>query len=407
MSITRRQFVGGSFGGLFALAARHRCDELFAADVSKSTARCVVLWMGGGPSQLETFDPRPGTATGGPTKDIETSVAGVRIAENLPQIARRMNQLTILRGLTSPEGDHDRGSYFLHTGYPYLQAFLRPALGSIASHESEKSDQPQFVTIGTKGLGPAYLGPDHAPFAVEDPSEAVRLMTGLGRQRRSLRQLDEFNARFDGEHFDIGLQRRRTMLQRIERMLTTPFVKALDISLAGDADRTRYGDSEFGRRCLVARRLLESGVKFVEIHHDGWDTHSDNFNSVARLCGEIDHPWATLIDDLRASGLWEDTILVWMGEFGRTPRINGTNGRDHFPRITPVVVGGGAIQRGGVLGRTDKYGQEIESDEFTVPDLFATLLKAMRINPGLQFRNEFGAVAPVTDHGTVISQLLT
>lgn len=404
--LTRRQFLGGSLGGLFAFAARHGRDSLFAADTLKSTRRCLVLWMGGGPSQIDTFDPKPGMATGGQVQGIATSVPGLSIAAGLPQIAKRFESLSVIRGLTSPEGDHDRGSHLLHTGYPFVPAFPRPALGSIISHENPPTDYPLFVSIGAKGFGPAYLGPDHAPFVVEDPGRAVQLMTGLRKQRPFIRRVQEFNGRFEREHVDGALERRSASVQRIERMLTTPFVKALDPVSAPEKDRVRYGDSQFGQRCLLARRLIESGVRFVEVHHDGWDTHDDNFNQVSRLCSEIDGPWATLIDDLQASGLWSDTVVVWMGEFGRTPQINGNNGRDHFPQITPVVLGGGGIRGGQLVGRTDKHGLTIEDGKVTVPDLFATLIKALGLDPSHEFRTEFGAIAPVTDHGEPISSLL-
>jgi len=262
------------------------------------------------------------------------------------------------------------------------------------------------VSIGARGLGPAYMGPDHAPFAVEDPAQAVRLMTGLRRQRSALRRLDEFNARFDAEHVDAQLARRRTSLQRMERMLTTPFVAALDVDQASESDRVRYGEGEFARRCLLARRLLEAGVRFVEVVHGGWDTHDDNFNNVTRLCSEVDRPWAALMDDLQASGLWEETVLVWMGEFGRTPQINSNTGRDHFPRSTPVALGGGGLRGGVAVGATNRLGLEIDGASVTVPDLFATLLATLGIDPAHEFRTEFGAIAPATDKGTPIAELV-
>jgi hypothetical protein len=398
--------VRASLGGFFAFASQHQWSHLLAAHPKQGTKRCIVLWMGGGPSQLDTFDPKPGVSTGGPVETIATKVPGLHISSFLPKIAQRFDHLSVLRGLTSPEGDHDRGSHFLHTGYPFVQAFPRPTLGSVVSHENPASDFPLFVSVGAKGLGPAYMGPDHAPFAIEDPQQALQLIGGLRKQRVAMRQIEQFSARFDQEHADEGLARRRAALQKVERMLTTPFVKALDVGSASTDDLQRYGDSTFGQRCLLARRLVESGVKFVEIQHDGWDTHDNNFENVARLCGEIDGPWAALVDDLRASGLWNETILIWMGEFGRTPQINGNNGRDHFPKATPVVLGGGGIRGGLSIGATDKYGLEITEGLTQVPDLFATLLTALGVDPTHEFRTEFGATAPASDGGKVIESLL-
>ena len=403
---SRRRFLGHSLGGVFAFAMKHACDSLFAAEPGGAVKRCVVLWMGGGPSQMETFDPKPGKVTGGPTTSIATKVPGIEIASNFPEIAKRMDRLSIIRNLSSPEADHDRGQYIMHTGYPLVQAFPRPTLGAIVSHESPVADFPMFVSVGGSGLGPAYMGPDHAPFAVQDPAAAVQLIAGLRRQRRSMQFLEEFSTRFDESHLGSGLDRRRATLQRIERMMTTPFVKALDVDSASESDRARYGEGEFGRRCLLARRLLESGVRFVEIQHDGWDTHSDNFNAVASLCGEIDAPWSALLDDLQSNGLWNETLVVWMGEFGRTPQINSDNGRDHFPNATPVVLGGGAIKGGIVVGQTNETGLEIAGDKVTVPDLFATLLTGLGLNPAHEFRTEFGAVALASDHGKPIGALL-
>jgi uncharacterized protein (DUF1501 family) len=406
MKPSRRRFFTTTASGMFALSLRHSCSRLFAATPSGPVKRCVVLWMGGGPSQLETFDPKPGQTTGGPTTAIETSAPGISIAANLPEIAKRMDRLSVIRNLSSPEGDHDRGQYLLHTGYPLIQAFPRPTLGSVISHESAAADFPMFVSVGATGLGPAYMGPDHAPFAVQDPAAAVRLIAGLRRQRRSMKFLDEFSSQFDATHAHPGVDRRRATLQKMERMLTTPFVSALDIDNSPQTDRDRYGDSEFGRRCLLARRLLEAGVRFVEVQHDGWDTHSDNFNAVANLCGGIDRPWSTLIDDLQASGLWNETLVVWMGEFGRTPQINADTGRDHFPNVTPVVLGGGGLRGGVAVGRTNATGLEIDGDKVTVPDLFATLMTAMGLDPAYEFRTEFGAVAKATEDGKPIAALL-
>jgi hypothetical protein len=404
--LSRRTLLQMAGTGVFSFSCRHRCDAIFATPPTNSVKRCIVLWMEGGPSQMETFDPKPGTATGGPTETLATSVPGISIAKHLPKIATKMQHLSIIRNLASPEGDHDRGSHFLHTGYPQVPAFPRPALGSVISHESPTADHPLFVSIGSRGFGPAYMGPDHAPFSVEDPNVAVTQLRELTKQRTLLRRLDSFNQAFDQDHYDNNLARRKSSIARIERLLSTPFVKALNVDSSPTQDLERYGDTTFGRRCLLAKRLLESGVRFVEVTHSGWDTHDDNFNNVARLCNEIDGPWSTLIDDLQASGLWDDTVVVWMGEFGRTPQINANNGRDHFPQVTPVVLGGGGIRGGQAIGQTNKLGVEIEGSSVTVPDLFATLLSTFGIDPNHQFQNEFGAIAPASDNGKVIQGLV-
>jgi uncharacterized protein (DUF1501 family) len=177
------------------------------------------------------------------------------------------------------------------------------------------------------------------------------------------------------------------------------------MELEPQASRERYGESGFGQSCLLARRLLESGVRFVEIQLGGWDTHTDNFNAVRNLCGELDGPWSCLMDDLSASGLLDETIVVWMGEFGRTPQINGQNGRDHYPNSTPVVIGGGGIAGGRVVGKTNKNGTEIDGPSYKVADLFATIFNQFNIKPDQEFTTNFDSPTTATDKGQIIKEL--
>jgi hypothetical protein len=401
----RRTFLGGTLGGFFAYALRNRSESLFAQESTARARRCVVLWMDGGPSQVDTFDPKPGAETGGPTKAIETAARGVRIAESLPQIARRMKKLSIVRSITSKEGDHLRGNYLLHTGYPLVEGFARPSLGAMVSKETPEARTPKYVSLGAAGFGPAYLGASHAPFSVEDVPKALESLRAVGRKKDRIRFLRALDQDFEEAHPAELISVREEMLRKIEDLSDTSFVRALDLDAEPSRDRERYGKSAFGQRCLAARRLLESGVRFVEIHQDGWDTHVDNFSKVRDLCSTIDGPWAALMDDLDAKGLLDETIVLWMGEFGRTPTINAQNGRDHYPRVTCAVVGGGGLQGGRVVGETDRAGAGIEKDPVTVPDLFATLFAAFGLDPRRRFRTEFGGTATLTDNGTPIKAL--
>jgi len=403
---TRRTFLGGSLGGFFAYALRHREEGLFAQESTGRARRCVVLWMDGGPSHVDTFDPKPGEETGGPTKAIETAARGVRIAAWLPQIARRMNRLSIVRSISSKEGDHLRGQYLFHTGYPLVEGFARPALGAMISKETPEARIPKYVSLGAAGFGPAFLGASHAPFSIEDLPQALDSLRAVGRKKERIKFLRTLDDDFDRAHPAEVLAGREEMLRKIEELSDTPFVRALDLDTEPSRDRERYGTSTFGRRCLAARRLLESGVRFVEIHQDGWDTHVDNFAKVGEVCGLIDAPWAALMDDLAAKGLLDETIVLWMGEFGRTPTINARNGRDHYPRVTCAVLGGGGLQGGRVVGETDRLGANVVKDQVGVPDLFATLVQAFGVDPKRRFRTEFGGTATLTDNGTPIKSLL-
>ncbi|MGI9516655.1 MAG: DUF1501 domain-containing protein [Pirellulaceae bacterium] len=408
ISINRRQMLGGSIGGFFAYAARNHCDGLFASEVNSSARakRCIVLWMDGGPSQLDTFDPKPGTSTGGEFQSIETAAPGMRISETLPRVARQMDALSIVRNLTSDIGDHQRAQYYLHTGYQFVSSFPRPSLGSVISSTGGESALPNYVALGSAGYGPAFMGPEHAPFSIENAAQARQLLNTLRRRRGRLRLLGELGSEFDAQHPGPLLEQRKSMISRIGALSATQFSSALDLEQASPADRSRYGDSEFARNCLVARRLLDLGVRFVEIQRGGWDTHDNNFRAVRRLTGDIDRPLAALMEDLRNSGMLEDTIVIWMGEFGRTPRINGRAGRDHFPRVTPVVLGGGPIQGGRVIGGTNELGTEIQGEPWQVPDLFATIMSAFGVEPDEEFTTDFDSPTTATDGGRIIEGLL-
>lgn len=410
MTIDRRTVLGGALGGFFGLAMRNHCDTLLAAlpgaSPTAKAKRCIVLWMNGGPSQIETFDPKPGTATGGQFKSLATPVTGLRISETLPEISKRMDSLSVIRNLSSPEGEHQRGQYYLHSGFRFVPGFPRPSMGSVVSHEAPPAEFPQYVSIGSRGYGPAYMGPDHAPFSIENADEALELMRSIRQKKTRIGLLQELGADFDTGHGAEMLRRRRAMITRIKSLVTTPFVEALELDKEGADARKRYGDNEVARSFLLARRLLEVGVPFVELQVDGWDTHANNFPRVRQLCESIDTPWSALMDDLNSSGMLDETIVLWMGEFGRTPNINGQAGRDHFPQVTPVAIGGGGIPGGQIVGATNRTGTEIDGDAYGVPDLFATVFAALGIDPAAQFTTAFDSPTSATDDGKVIQELL-
>jgi len=392
-------------GGFFAFALAHSSGRLFAGEGSRAR-KMLVIWADGGPSQFETFDPKPDTETGGPLGAIETAARGLRISETLPGMARHMDKLSVVRNLRSPEGEHQRARYFLHTGFPLVDSFPRPALGAVAAQQGGDEVLPGYVSLGAPGFGPAYLGSQWGPFAIEDPGETRRLLRVLESRRDRISLARSFSERFRQAHPDADpALARLAVLERIEKLVDTPFERALDLERDRE-ERARYGRGTLADRLLVARRLLELGTPFVEVHQGGWDTHQDNAANVGRLCRELDGPWATLMDDLAAGGLLEETVVVWLGEFGRTPAINGANGRDHFPQVTPVVIGGGGIAGGRVIGATNADGTAIEGESFEVADLFATLLGRLGVAPRDEFPTDFGSMTEATDGGRVIADLL-
>lgn len=409
--LNRRQLIGGSISGFFAFAARNQLDSFVSRAMDPNgkpgkARRCLILWMEGGPSQLDTFDPKPGTSTGGPLRAISTSAPGVEISETLPEVARQMHNLSVIRNLTSREGEHVRASYYMHTGFKFVPSFPRPALGSVIAHEMPDCDFPKYVSLGSPGYGPAYMGPENSPFSIEDPAQARDLIRAIRRRSDRLSLLRQLDSSFNRAHDDPRIQQRGAILEKIERMATTDFANCLDISRLKQSDLRRYGDTEFGRRCLVARQLLEMGVSFVEVQQSGWDTHANNFANVRRLCSQIDRPFAALVEDMKSSGMYNDTLIVWMGEFGRTPAINAQQGRDHFPAVTPVVLGGGPFRSGLAVGKTDGSGRQIDGDAYQVADLFATLLHAFGIEADREFTTDFDSPTTATEQGKLIRELV-
>lgn len=389
--------------------------KAFAEQAGTQTTRrrsCILLWMPGGPSQTDTFDPKPGHANGGPFQAIETSVPGIRISEHLPKLARHMHHLVPIRSMQSREGDHGRGTYFVKTGYAPQGPVAYPTFGSLVSHERQASDRnlPGFVSIAPLRLfspgafSAGFLGPQYAPLVVgeasfgrraADPDEALRV-ENLERDRAvtsaqaaaRLEMLERMEHAFVAEHPDAPARAHRDAYQQATRMMQPESAATFDLTQEDDALRDAYGRNSFGQACLLARRLVERGVPFVEISLSqangvarlGWDTHSDNFETVQALSGVLDAGWATLIGDLQSRGLLENTVMAWMGEFGRTPQINGRNGRDHFPQAWTTVLGGGGIRGGQVVGRTSDSGLSIEDRPVTVPDLLSTLCSALGID---------------------------
>jgi hypothetical protein len=384
--------AGASLGWFGELAAQAAFDP-------GRKRSCIVLWMAGGPSQMDTFDLKPGTDNGGPVKEIDTTVPGVRISEHLPQVARQMQHLAIVRSMQTKEGDHARATAHLHTGYLPQGPIRFPSLGALVSHElaDAQADLPGFVSIGS-GLQPSvaagFLGPQHAPLVVgggrgEAPGGALRvedLSTPVSAARWDERfsLLRELEAPFLASRPGPGAASHVTAYDRAARLRSPAATRAFDLAEESDATRDQYGRSRFGQGCLLARRLVERGVPFVEVSLGGWDTHEDNADRVNNLCGTLDPAWAALLADLGARGLLSSTLVVWMGEFGRTPGINPRAGRDHFPAAWSVVLGGGGIRGGQAIGRTSASGLAVEERPAHVPDLMATICVALGLDPKKQ-----------------------
>lgn len=416
-SYPRREFLERSIGAgaLAAIGAPTLFPALAARaeDLRRAGTACILLWMQGGPSQLETFDPKPGHENGGPTQAIPTSVPGIHIAEHFPSLAREMKDVAIVRSMTNREGNHQRATYQLHTGYAPTAALRHPTLGSIVALEkgNEESDLPSFVAIGRAGgggarLGGGFLGVEYDPFEVARPGRVPEdVEPGVARDRfdRRLRLLDKLGAR--DARFEPRAADHRALYRRAARLSGSPRLEAFDLDRESASIRDAYGDSEFGRGALLARRLVEIGVPFVEVRLGGWDTHQDNFERSRNLSAQVDPAFAALVRDLRSRGLLDSTLIVWMGEFGRTPRVNPRGGRDHFPRAFSVALAGAGIAGGQVIGRTSDDGTTVIDRPVTVPDLFASMARALHINPDKENTATLGRPVPIVTGGSPVGEL--
>lgn len=411
MGLSRRGFLGVGAGGFASFAFRHRFDAFLP-----SAKSVIVLWMDGGPSQIDTFDPRPGRPTGGEFKAVDTAADGMKFSQHLWRTAAHADRLAVLRTVTSGEQDHVRGGYLLHTGYKQSGMVIHPGLGSIVSSEKGgTAGIPGYVSIKSSQAftlgrepGPGFLGPEHAPFVIGDsrkPDETLRALDPSVKDRLAL--LEDLNAEFHRDHSGENIDKRKTFHALAKGLKDSVFAKALDLRDETAEAVARYlgenpTNTQFGYGCLVARRLVESGVKFVEVNLGGWDTHADNFRQTAALCGMLDPAMSALLHDLERRGLLDETVVVWMGEFGRTPEINAGRGRDHWPGGFSVVLGGGGVQGGRVIGELDEDGREIRKDPIRVQDLFATLCVLLGIDPDKRFMSHSTGTVRLTDHGVPV-----
>jgi Protein of unknown function (DUF1501) len=382
-----------------------------SAAVGPGRARaCILLYMVGGPSQLDTFDPKPGTDSAAGLGAIATTVDGVRFGELLPGVARQARRLAVIRSISSSEGNHVRAVHLMHTGYTPGGGVQHPAFGALVSAERSRGPLPGYVAIGGPGADGGFLGAAHSPFAVLAPSRPVRNLhrfRGLDQERFAerlelRRQLDRD---FAAAHASPIVAGQRAVNERAVAMMNASQVAAFELEREHASTRRTYGESDFGLGCLMARRLVEAGVPFVEVMHKGWDTHFDHQNRIRPLCAELDRAMSALLADLAARGLLDSTLVVWTGDFGRTPEISARGGRDHYPKVTPAVLAGGGVRGGQVIGATDGRGVEVVERSLSVPDLFASICAALGLDPRRSRMSPEGRPLTTVDGGSQIKEL--
>ena len=431
--LSRRDLLRLSAFGTFG-ASMSKWFPLLANETAATTPRhrsMILLWMTGGPSQTDTFDMKPGHENGGPFKPIDTSVPGIQICEHLPQLAKQMEHCVPIRSMSTKEGDHTRATYLMRTGNLPTGPIEYPSIGSLFSKElgQDNSELPNFVAVAPytqfnpAAFGPGFLGPKFAPLIVGDPNRTpaggganyndsltvknLALPPGVAEDRADTRLslLGDLETDFAKNRPGLISDSHRSAYASAVRMMRSEAVKAFELDGENDKLRDAYGRNQFGQACLLARRLVERGVPFVEVSLNGvgnnqafaWDTHLQNFTSVKALLEVLDPAWSTLMTDLKDRGLLDSTLILWMGEFGRTPKINPQMGRDHFPNAWSSVLCGGGIKGGQVIGKTSDDGMKVEQRPVSVQDLYSTLCQALRLDSTKQNISNVGRPIRLAD----------
>ena len=415
--MSRRHFVSHLAGSAALVApATDFASALLAnaADMNRRHKSCILLWMGGGPSTIDLWDLKPGSPTGGPFRPISTSADGVQICEHLPMMAKQMHHMSIVRSMSTREADHMRGRYYMHTGYVPNPSVEHPGYGSVVAHELAEQvshlEIPPFVSVGGGSVGPGFLGMTWAPFVVDSNGNVRNLDMGVDPVRldQRLAMLDAVESRFIGERRGGSSEEHMKVVDKTIRLMSSRQMEAFKVSKESPEVRERYGNTGFGRGCLMARRLVEAGVPFVEVDLGGWDNHSGIFPTLeGQKLPDLDRAMSALVSDLADRGMLDDTAIVWMGEFGRTPNINGAGGRDHWARSWSVVVGGAGFRRGVVVGETSADGKEVVTEPYSSQDLMASVLRSLDISLETTFTSKNGRPMRIANSGKVIKDLFS
>jgi hypothetical protein len=411
--LDRRGFLRGIALGAAGLSSVSFTDlmALQAEELRKRQRACILLWMAGGPSQFETFDPKPGTAHGGDATAIASAVPGITIANGWEKTARVMGDIALVRSMTNKEGNHQRATYQLHTGYAPTGTVKHPHIGCVAANElgDPKFDLPHIVSIGGPTIGAGMLGVALEPFVVRDPGQPPANVVPAVSRPRFARRLNLLHAlEHSGFERTGGADRVKdhtATYRQTMSMVLSPRMHAFDLSGEDPKVRVGYGTSAFGQGCLLARRLVQAGVTFVEVRSNGWDHHEQIKERIGKLSHEVDPAFAALISDLKSRGMLDKTLVVWMGEFGRTPKINPRAGRDHFPRVFNVALAGGGIKGGQVIGASSADGTEVKDRPVAVTDLLASLCHALKIDPTKENMSPLGRPIKIVEGGKVVKEL--
>ena len=411
--ISRRNFLKlGAFstGGL-TLGQLLQAEE--AAGIGSSHKSIINIHLSGGPSHQDTFDLKPNAASEfrGEFYPTKTNISGMEICEHMPLMAKQMHNMAIIRSMSTREADHMRGRYYMHTGYVPNPNMEHPSYGSVISKQLEKEGLliPQFVSVNGPSMGAGFLGAQYAPFTVNSDGRIRNLDMKIDErfyQRAAVLDLMEKN--FINQNRGSLAKEHQKVLKKTFNVLTSKEMDATKVANEPEDVRERYGDNNFGKGCLMARRLVEVGVPFIEVGLGGWDNHQNIFPTLRDTkLPMLDQGMSALVEDLEQRGLLEDTAIIWMGEFSRTPRINGNAGRDHWARSWSVVVGGGGMNGGIAIGKTNADGTRVETEPYTSQDVMASICKALGISLQTTYTSNSGRPMKIANSGKIITELFS
>lgn len=412
-TLDRRAFLRLGLGSaLFAGLGLPLFSRSARAQSAAKAKSCILLYMEGGPSQIDTFDPKPEHKNAGEFKAISSAVAGIQISEHLPKLASRMKQMALVRSITSKEGNHQRARHLMHTSYPPQGGVDHPALGSLVAESRGALSLPGYVSINGPGEDAGFLSASLSPFPVLDPTKPVRYLNraenvASERFEKRLSLKEQLDKNFDASHPSSYIDGQVSVSKEAVELMKSPDAKAFLLDDEPASIKAAYGESKFGLGCLMARRLVETGVPFVEVTLGGWDTHKDNFSKLkGELCPTLDQGMSALLDDLSSRGLLSETLIVWFGDFGRTPKINENGGRDHFPACSTAVFAGAGIKGGQAIGQTSQDGMEVKDRPISVPDIFYTMATLMGVDPTYERFAPSGRPLKNVNGGGLIKELL-
>jgi hypothetical protein len=427
--VSRRDFlrVGGLAALGLSLPTYLRLQHAAASEAKRTGPNCILLWLQGGPSHIDTFDPKPDAPAEvrGEFGTIPTSIPGIRFTEHLPHLAKVTDKFSLIRGHDPRNGSHGVADHLMMSGHKFNSALPFPCFGSVVAKErGYVGGMLPFVQLGKNvdrrfnGGAAGFIGDQFNPFEVPDdpnsPAFRVRdlsLATKADRDRLQrryamLNQLDRHQKVV--EDAGSATQARDVFYEKAHSLITSPAAKqAFDLGREPDKVRDAYGRNGFGQSCLLARRLVESGVQFVTITSGGWDTHTNNFKSLKeRLLPPMDQGYAALLRDLADRGMLDNTLVVWMGDFGRTPKINSSGGRDHWASAGSICMGGGGVKTGQVVGATSAMAEFVIDNPVTPPDVAATIYQALGVPLHTWYKTADGRPVELCPEGKPVRQLL-